>query len=58
MTAATEEIEKIRSIRRKISAVCGNDPYRLVARYLARAGNSQKENLPTSQTCKVKETPK
>ena len=56
MTAASEEIEKIRSVRRKISSSCGNDPYRLVAHYLTRAKNIPKEGASSSHTSRVKET--
>jgi hypothetical protein len=58
MNAATEEVEKIRSVRRKISASCGNDPYRLVAHYLTRAKNSRKQSPDYGQTSRVKESPK
>jgi|GEM_PF-2191714 len=37
MNTAIEEIEKIRTVRRSISAACGNDPLRLVLHYIARA---------------------
>jgi len=40
MKAITEEVEKIRAVRRGISSDCGNDPYRLVEHYVARAKKS------------------
>ena len=33
MNPAEEEIERIRGVRRRISAACGDDPRRLVAYY-------------------------
>jgi hypothetical protein len=60
MNAITEEIEKIRSARRRISTACGNDPYRLVARYSSRAKNAGKDyrtTPPAGYTAKVNETP-
>ncbi len=57
MTAATEEIDKIRFVRRKIAAECGNDPHRLVGRYVARAGDCNKKIPTPSRACKVQETP-
>ena len=57
MKAAAEEIEKIRSDRRKISALCGNDPYLLINRYITRAQNRDQENPPYRQTNKAKQIP-
>jgi hypothetical protein len=57
MNAATEEIEKIREVRRKISALCGNDPYRLVNRYITRAQKRDQEHISRKHISKVNETP-
>ena len=60
MNAITEEIERIRSARRRIAAACGNDPYRLVARYFSRAkiaGKDYRPPAPAGHTTRVNETP-
>jgi hypothetical protein len=59
MNPATEEIEKIRSVRQRISASCGNDPLRLVQHYVARAKQNEKPYRKAfpRQTTRVNEKP-
>jgi hypothetical protein len=60
MNPATEEIEKIRSVRQRISASCGNDPLRLVLHYVARGKQNEKpyrKALSSRQTTRVNEKP-
>jgi len=37
MTTASEEIEKIRSVRRKIAESFSNDPFRIIQHYIERS---------------------
>jgi hypothetical protein len=60
MNTITEEIEKIRSARRRIAAACGNDPYRLVAHYSSRAkiaGKDYRTPAPAGPTTIANEKP-
>jgi hypothetical protein len=49
MRAITEEIEKIRNVRKKISASFGHDPKKLVAYY---------EKLASAESTPPKRTPR
>jgi len=50
MRAITEEIEKIREVRRKISASFGHDPKKLVAYYERLASTVRNPGKPKQKT--------
>jgi hypothetical protein len=61
MKTITEEVEKIRAVRRSISSCFGNDPYRLVEHYVARAKKAQPgyhKKESSTQTHRIQESPK
>jgi hypothetical protein len=50
MRAITEEIEKIREVRKKISASFGHDPKKLVAYYQRLASTERNLGNPKQKT--------